>query len=245
MGPMTREDITVRLGEIGTRMAEINDEYAGTPFPEDTAREFKSLDDERSGLTKLDAELEFRTKRVLDAAGTPENRESGAGFHVQPPRAASRDIWDLEDKRARSRSDEEYTELCRDDAMRAVERMHFPHDEANREDAQGHIERLMSKFSDMTGDKQQFARHILQTGSPTYRRAFAKSISGAALTQEETRAMSLTAASGGYAVPVTLDPTIIPTVERRGEPVACDLARRADHREHVERRVQRRGRRFA
>lgn len=63
------------------------------------------------------------------------------------------------------------------------------------------------------------ARHILATGSDAYRSGFPKLVSGEtwSITQDEARAIqearaaSLTDASGGYAVPFTLDPTIIDT----------------------------------
>jgi HK97 family phage major capsid protein len=65
----------------------------------------------------------------------------------------------------------------------------------------------------------RLARHILATGSDSYRSGFQKLVGGAqfALTPQESqaildaRAASLTDASGGYAVPFTLDPTIIDT----------------------------------
>lgn len=61
------------------------------------------------------------------------------------------------------------------------------------------------------------ARHCLATGSPTYREAFLRAIFGQPMTNEhvvaieEARAASLTDAAGGYAVPFTLDPTVIYT----------------------------------
>jgi hypothetical protein len=36
--------------------------------------------------------------------------------------------------------------MLEDDAKRAVEQMQFPHESANREDCQSHLERLMHKF---------------------------------------------------------------------------------------------------
>jgi HK97 family phage major capsid protein len=119
-------------------------------------------------------------------------------------------IWDTASVRAQSRSVEEETRMLSDNAKRAVDGFHFPHESANREDAQGHIEKLLNKFSHQN-DGQQFARHILTAGSPEYRKAFAKALAGVALSTEEQRSLSLTSGSGGYAVPVTLDPTIIPT----------------------------------
>jgi HK97 family phage major capsid protein len=208
--PMTREDIAARQNEIASRMQEIDTEYRGVALPEQVAEEFKQLDEERDSLRELDQELEFRSERIKQAAVQPENRESGAHFHTARPRAVD-NIWDLASVRAQSRSAEEESRMLEDNTKRAIEQMHFPHESANREAAQGHIERLLNKVPDMTGERQQFARHILATGSPTYRKAFGKALGGAPLTAEESRAMSLTSASGGYAVPVTLDPTIIPT----------------------------------
>lgn len=75
------------------------------------------------------------------------------------------------------------------------------------------------------GDRAAVARHIIATGRVHYRSAFTKVMDALArglmvpngLTSEEAdaldqvRAASLTDAAGGYAVPVTLDPTLILT----------------------------------
>src|SRR5690606_16736435 len=57
------------------------------------------------------------------------------------------------------------------------------------------------------------ARHILATGSPDYVRAFGKKLSGRELTERERAAIAVvgTTDAGGYAVPYTLDPTLILT----------------------------------
>jgi HK97 family phage major capsid protein len=210
--PMTREDIATRQKEIASRMGEIDSEYAGRALPQEIGEEFKGLDEERDSLNALDAELEFRAERIKQAAKEPTNREAGAHFNVGPTTRAT-DIWDVSEKRAMSRSDGEFSRLMKDDSLRAIESMHFPHERAERQTVQTHLERLLEGFSEENGDQQRVSRHILTAGSPIYRRAFAKSISGNAnsLTAEEQRAMSLTGASGGFAVPVTLDPTLIPT----------------------------------
>jgi hypothetical protein len=46
-------------------------------------------------------------------------------------------IWDTASVRAQSRSVEEETRMLADNAKRAVEGFHFPHEHANREDARG------------------------------------------------------------------------------------------------------------
>lgn len=68
-------------------------------------------------------------------------------------------------------------------------------------------------------DAAAVARHVLATGSEAYRGAFSKVISGQdfLLTEDEKRAIvtaraaSLTTTAGGFAVPFTLDPTLILT----------------------------------
>lgn len=68
------------------------------------------------------------------------------------------------------------------------------------------------------------ARRILATGSPAYRSAFLKMAGGAGnlLTDDErqavVRAQSLVNADGGFAVPFTLDPTIIMTNDGAANP---------------------------
>jgi HK97 family phage major capsid protein len=69
----------------------------------------------------------------------------------------------------------------------------------------------------------QLARRILVTGHPDYRSAFGKMIVGRQLNAAEQaaveRAMSLTPAEGGVAVPFTLDPTVILTSDGSANPL--------------------------
>lgn len=105
--------------------------------------------------------------------------------------------------------------MLKDNAKRAVEIGVFPHENADQAKCQEHIEKLMVRFAgdqeDTSGPVASLSRRILSTGSPVYGRAFGKLISNRPLNSEEQRALSLTGASGGFAVPYTLDPTIIPT----------------------------------
>jgi HK97 family phage major capsid protein len=211
MASRTIEEHEAELTELRSRATEIDSEYAGQALPEEIRSEWDQVNLDIEEKTELIGELRAREERVRSLSSEPASRESGAHFQTRRQPAVE-DIWDIASVRAQSRSVEEETRMLSDNALRAVERMHFPHEDANREDAQGHVEKLMHKFGAGDGvDAQRFARHILSTGSPSYRKAFSKALSGAPLTTDEQRAMSLTSASGGYAVPVTLDPTIIPT----------------------------------
>jgi HK97 family phage major capsid protein len=209
---MTIEEHRARLSEIQARMQEIDTEFTGRALPEDEKAEFERLQEEKHETARTIAELEQRSAWVSEMSRDEKQTERGVTFHTAPAGATrGDDIWDLAAVRAQSSSVEQETRMLSDNAQRAVEGFHFPHEDADRERSQAHIERLMNKFSEETGERQSFARHLLTTGSPTYRRAFGKTLAGRPLTTEEQRAMSLTSASGGYAVPVTLDPTIIPT----------------------------------
>ena len=208
MAARTIEEHEADLNAIEERIQEIDTEYAGLALPEALRAEWDERNTEREEKLALLDELRARQDRVRALAGKPDSHD--APFSTRSARVQE-NIWDLASVRSQSRSAEEEARMLVDNTQRAVEQMHFAHDGIKREDAQAHVERLLHKFPAETGEQQAFARHVLATGSPTYRRAFGKSISGQMLTAEEQRAMSLTGASGGFAVPVTLDPTIIPT----------------------------------
>lgn len=212
MAALTIDEHVAELEQLRTRVGEIDVEYRGQGFPANIAEEWNSLNVQIDEKETLIEELRARENRVRELAGHEPARESGATFHTSAGRGVE-NIWDITSVRAQTRSEDEYAQKLRECAERAVDGMHFPHEHAKRERCQENIERLMNKFPERTGERQQFVQHILTAGSPTYRRAFGKVALGnmAALTQDEQRALSLTNASGGYAVPVTLDPTIIPT----------------------------------
>jgi HK97 family phage major capsid protein len=209
MASRSIEEHEAELTELRSRATEIDTEYAGEALPEEIRSEWDQVNLDIEEKTELIGELRARQDRVKSLSSAPEHRESGAGFHTRRQPAVD-NIWDTAAVRNVSRSADEETRMLADNALRAVEQMHFPHQSANREDCQSHLDRLLNKFSE-GDDGQRFSRHVLNAGSPAYRRAFAKALAGKMLTSEEQRSLSLTAGSGGYAVPVTLDPTIIPT----------------------------------
>jgi HK97 family phage major capsid protein len=119
----------------------------------------------------------------------------------------------------------------RDAAMKVLETEHrngqVPVSDATAE----HIEEMFGRRSIYDGevifDGDAVARRMLVTETPAYRSAFQKALKGSfpAWTPEESQAMaraaeqSLTSASGGYAVPVIIDPTIILTSGGNSAPV--------------------------
>jgi HK97 family phage major capsid protein len=223
-GPTTIEEYEARQTEIRNRVREIDEEYAGQALPDERRTEWDSLNEELERNDELLDELIARRDRVAQVAdeGSGGTRESGTSHRRGAARTSSRgggDIWDVTQLRMLAPADQE--QALRDNALRAVEISYFPHEHANREDVQSHVSRLIDRFAAMDemessvglsgGNMVRFCRHLLVTGNPTYRRAFRRGIRGGQLTPDESRALSLAGASGGFAVPYQLDPTIIPT----------------------------------
>jgi HK97 family phage major capsid protein len=201
---MTIDELRARQDEIKSRLQALDSEFAGREMTSEARSEWDRIEEEFETNSKTLTELEFRRSRVEELAGSPEHREEPA-IHTRRPGAVRGDeIWDLSTIRSSISGPEEATRELKERAKHALERAEFPHEDANHEDTQAHIERLMSRKDGVTGE---VSRRIMQTGSPTYRRAFQKKITGQELSPEEQRAMSLVGEDGGFALPYTLDPT--------------------------------------
>jgi HK97 family phage major capsid protein len=215
METLTIEKIDARIAEIKERLQEIDGEFAGAPLPEDRKEEWNTLNEEREEKLELRAELVARTERLAELDTREGNRDEP--FQTRRPGVATGDdIYDLSTIRMSVTSPEEGLRELRDRALRSVEKAHFAHPEANREECQAHIERLLHTIDGPSDDggkvPGELARRILVTGSPAYARAFGKNLKGTPLSNEESRALSLgTGSAGGFAIVYTLDPTIIPT----------------------------------
>lgn len=228
------EERAARMKDIKRRMTELDQEYAGEVMPEDVRSEFDSLDTEYKDHQLAIADDRERKARILALGDDPERTEPGdsrpeptqfrrssgyEGFQTRDSRLPT-DIYDLSEYRTRSNRPEELTRLYRDGAREAIARAVFP-DEGRygltREQIQGHIERLLMHSDDENGE---IARRIIATSGPIYRRAFGKAVAGMPLTSEEARAISTgPGSSGGLAVPVALDPTVLPTSDSSVNPL--------------------------
>jgi HK97 family phage major capsid protein len=202
--PITIESLEARQDAIKSRMAAIHNEFSGQALPDDVKAEWNELGEERKRNTGLIGELRVRVG-VLEALSDDSKRqEEGATFNT--PTRYSGDTWDYSHVRAAT-SLEGQRSMLRDQAMRAVEKSRFPHPLADEARCQADIERLLTRDD----EHGTLALRLLNTGSPLYQRAFSKTLQGSPVTQEEQRALGLTNSAGGYAVPFTLDPTIINT----------------------------------
>jgi len=156
--------------------------------------------------TQLD-QIEAREAKVAELARTaPAAVIDGDGNKGAPIMIVRNDPFDMSEVRWNAPVGE-----VRSKALAAIEQVEGLTD-AHREQAE-HVLRSVD-----TRDGR-IAKHMLATGAPDYRSAFLKLAAGdgALLSEAErsavelSRAASLTDANGGYAVPFTLDPTIIDT----------------------------------
>jgi HK97 family phage major capsid protein len=214
----TIEELRARQEEIKSRLQTIDSEHQDRALPDDAREEWDQLNEERDENERTIEELEVRSERLAELSGSPQNRESGATFHTpRSSRATGEDIYDLSTVRSSVSNPEEATRELRDRALRAVEGAHFQHPDVSQERSKEHVEGLLSRDS----EDGRFSRYLLSVGSPTYKRAFGKYLAQRERSREEQqalqmaqtaeRALSLTGASGGFAVPFELDPTILNT----------------------------------
>lgn len=221
------EELESRRGEVASRIVEIDGEYGVQPLPDDVRSEFFGLTQEREEIDKRITEYEGRKAVVDNVSQGQRSRENGDGAHFRVGSTRTEgDIFDLSTVRSDVLAPERMATEMRDRAKRAVELADFPHTE--RAGAQEQVSRLIARLDGEEGF--EFSRHLLLTGSPSYRRAFGKYLAQRGMTSEEqrsldhVRALSLAGASGGFAVPFDLDPTIINTSNGVVNPIR-ELAR--------------------
>lgn len=214
---MTIEEREARIDECKARQQEIQEEFRGLVFPDAERAEFEALAVEREEQRKAIEELRARAE-YLEEASTREENTEGPQFQVRRADVArDGDIYDLTTLDRSVGPDGQAAEL-RDRALRSIERLDPAHPDIPKERGQDTVERLLDTVQNPAHDKGNFARYLLETGSPVYERAWTKLVDAQLknrppiLTPEEQRAASVgTTTAGGFAVPYTLDPTIIPT----------------------------------
>lgn len=149
-----------------------------------------------------------RHNTVARLATEPEHVEAGATFGA-PHVIVRSDPFDLSDLNVTS-SPQEF----RSKALGAIEATGDAIDDVE----QGQAEKVVRSLG------SDVAQRVVLTGSPQYREAFAiaatRGLGACTDPQRQAleRAASLTSGAGGYAVPFTLDPTVIQTQARSTNP---------------------------
>ena len=207
-----------RQGEIKQRLASIDAEHAGEALPDEVRAEWDSLKAELADHDKVVKEAEERKAFLSSVDSAPakgvQQRDAGPELIFRPTRD---NIYDMAAVRSRSTSPEDEARQLKDNAKRANEIASFP-GTRDRSAAQTQVEWLLDNVVENENQKGTLARRILATGAPIYDQAFGKALKGSPLTNEEARALSLTAGAGGNAVTFDLDPTIMGTSTRQVNP---------------------------
>ena len=203
------EELTNKQGQVKAEITAIEAEFHGLPLPEDARERYATLVETNEEIDARVTELDKREKylqHIASNGGSDPARVTPAWEAPKVDRASlkERDIYDLSGVRFNPEDPSRGRQEYRDRAMRAVEVAHFP-EHLPKERVQSYIGRLLDDFDT---DDGQLARRILKTGSPQYRAAFRKWMSGVPMSNEEQRAFSLS--TTGIPITFTLDPTLIP-----------------------------------
>lgn len=231
----TVDDLTSFQKEVRERITELDAEKDGLPFNETEREEFSKLKETDGEISRRVTELEARRKIVADLSERSNSTErENEDLYGQPEARGSvkeRDIYDLSTIRADLSNPTRGREQLHERAKRAIELAQFPLTRDRKDarvygfsgdEARGHVQGLLERDND-TGD---FARYLLATGDPAYRRAWTKAMNAAqrgvsfvGFTGEEQRALeramaaerALSTGSTGIPIPFQLDPTVVPT----------------------------------
>lgn len=231
---MNRAERLARVDELRQWIQSQHDEFRDEGFPADVTTQWEQNNAELRDHERVLAELEARDARITELAANPEtHREAGTGGPA-PRRAPSlvrnmseAEVYDLREVRYSPFAPERAAGEIRDRALRAVEIAYFHGPNVTDQDAvRSHITGLLRRGDSDDYQSGEVARRILATGSPAYKRAFGQLVNSSLrgmpgmvnLSPEEMRAVEAvralsvgTGSAGGFAVPYTLDPTIIPT----------------------------------
>lgn len=232
----TVEEMAAAIDSMKARLNEIQGQFGVQPLDDDARAEWAAIDSNDpqnpGALQQFEAakkEAEGRLARIASLASKPEHREEPRRFTADFQVVRSRlpeNLYDLADYRGRTSSQAAMLDLMRDGALKASEGWSFPHPAANRDRSVGRIHALLSqprpeKPIENGFDSGLFAQHCLAAGSSVYQSAFAKVLGDLPRTMEEQAAIATvgTTTTGGYMVPVQLDPTILLTSDGAVNPL--------------------------
>jgi HK97 family phage major capsid protein len=196
--------------DVRGEITKLDADAAGVPFSDEQRDRFAYLTKTDKDIEARKTELEARRSYITRMSEGRSVERVGDTLERSVPKgtARERDIFDLSTIRSSYTDPGAATEEVRGRSLKAIE--------INRHLSTEGRDRVASLIED---SPDEVGRRVLATGSPTYQRAFVKYLAQQPMTNEEARALSLTAAAGGYAVPYDLDPTIIPTSDSVVNPI--------------------------
>jgi len=204
-----------RVTEIESELLSLNDEFEGRSMDEGARSAWDKLNSELDSHKAAIAETEERAARIASLrTGETARTVEGGGVARTAPAApgviVNKGVQTLDEIRSGSYSRDDYNEKVRDNAYRAADAARFGvgvQGDAAREQ----VDHLLRNV-DGNGE---LAARVVATANPVYERAFGKAVmagTAGVLFGEEARALATGVdANGGYAVPFTLDPSVILT----------------------------------
>ena len=208
------ESLRAQLAELDEKQTQIrgqilaiSDAHENKPIEGDQAVQYRSLNEEFDGIGPQIRAIASEVAQLEKVLNAPERAQERSA-----PTVLIRQANPLDDENVQYGP----IDQVRGAAKTAIERVAQTSD---------HVREQMTRTLERTDDPSgRLSRHIIAASRDTYRSAFGKLISGRQyeLTPDEirsvqhVRAASLTDASGGYAVPTVLDPTIILTGAHNG-----------------------------
>ena len=208
-------ELNERAEEIRNEIKDIDTENAGEAFSDETKERWNALNVELDEIAATITELEARRARVEELARDPQNTELEKTY-TRGKRVTSHvpdDPTQIEQYRTMTTNMNDLEQAYRDGAMKIVERMRPADPTITTEQAQENVSRMLDTIDQGMGDggTRSLARRVITTSSSGYMKEFGTYIrtQGRVVGKEMERAASLTTTAGGYAVPVTLDPSVI------------------------------------
>ncbi|MEU6267689.1 phage major capsid protein [Saccharopolyspora shandongensis] len=203
-----------RVTEIESELLGLADEFEGRSMDEGARSSWDKLNAELDAHKSAITETEARAARISELR-TGDVAKVGGMFvertrPVAPAVIVRNGVQTLDEIRQSAYSTEDYRDKVRDNAYRAVDAARFGVG-VKADGAREQVDHLLRNV-DGSG---KLAERVSVTANPVYERAFGKAVmagTAGVLMGEEARALSTGVdASGGYAVPFALDPTVILT----------------------------------
>lgn len=202
---ITRDEKVARIDELQVELTALASEYTGV-MPDEPQARWDAATKEQDALKADVIAYDTRMARVVSGKTVPGD---DAPKPIAPPTIKRQmddvELYDVVGIERHSRTIEERDLKFRDHALRVAEQLRTP---SERYDQNKSRERLGSLVEYSDSPDKELARRVLVTNSPQYRNAFNRYV----LSGGEERGTALAVGvdgTGGYAVPVAFDPTVI------------------------------------
>lgn len=202
------EALVAHREAIALRQKELNDNAKGLPFDDGQRAEWAAMLEVDAEADRRIKELNARLQVVEGNARDDRKVEPMTMPAISTGRSRNipENIHAIADYRNFARSVDDLPILYREGAKRYL-------DGIDKDKAQSLDTMLARVVEEKPGT---LAQRYLEASGPVYERAFEKYLKGLGLTVQEQAALgsySNSGADGGYALPVTLDPSLVPTAD--------------------------------